>query len=624
MSLGPVVKIEAEATFMPIRVQCPGCKTALAVKDHLAGKRVRCPKCQTPIAVPGEGAPAPKAAAPLPVAKPAKPLQSTRPAPKPAPTLADREAEAAAALHGDSPPTNGNGAHGNGNGHAPPADAPIKFTCDFCEAAVEFPAEMAGKRAQCTECRQIIKVPVPKVDRPKDWRTVEKHGPSAAAVNQPAKIENAWGTEKKATVSQKALLEAGVIAKPTKPSIGLAGWIERGVKATALALVVGGVSYGIWTLGKEAGEREEIGKLEEHCKATWPGIIQGEFHIGLGHLALKQPKQADTARLHFMKAWQKAPPASDSRDKLDRDGFLIHLASAQVFLGGTEDEIRFRDRFDWNQEVFEEIDRTVKKIDNPEARGQAVRELAYALTLKQQPKIALSLVRSVGAATPHARAVEIAILWSDSGKQDDAKKIAAYPEPGKGTSDLVARCGYAEGLARLDKIDDAMKLALLPGETSHKVQALLAVAAGQSLDPKVDKSENVKNACAEAKKLLDANPKANVPAWVLVQHVRYTARCDSIDAARALALKLPAACKRRAQLEIALATLERVPPPDTAVAIIHELDKEGPSRALAWFALFQSKAKANQSFRFEPEDAEEEALQPFFNAAEKFRLAHGN
>ena len=37
---------------MPIRVQCAKCKTTLAVKDHLAGKRVKCPKCQAPLAVP--------------------------------------------------------------------------------------------------------------------------------------------------------------------------------------------------------------------------------------------------------------------------------------------------------------------------------------------------------------------------------------------------------------------------------------------------------------------------------------------------------------------------------------------------------------------------------------------
>ena len=234
---------------MPIRVQCSGCKTTLAVKDHLAGKRVKCPKCQSPLSVPGDSS----GSGPMPVTKP--PLKKP---PKPAAKSEDLEALAAAAFGDESPPTpaantpssgsNGSGISNGSNGHPPVGDPPIKFICEYCDAEIELAAEHGGKKAQCPECRHIIKVPLPKIEKPKDWRTVEKKGPSLAAMNQPAKIENAWGTETKSRVSQTALLEAGVIAKPKKPSIGLAGWIERGVKGTLLVLIVGGIGFGIWKL----------------------------------------------------------------------------------------------------------------------------------------------------------------------------------------------------------------------------------------------------------------------------------------------------------------------------------------------------------------------------------------
>lgn len=593
---------------MPIRVQCSGCKTALAVKDHLAGKRVRCPKCQTPISVPATAS----AASPAPVARPALPTQPKAKAPA-APSLADREAEALAALR-DEPPANGHGTNGasngsNANGSTPasaPA-APIKFQCDFCEAEVSFDAELAGKRAQCPECRQLIKVPLPKEEKPKDWRTVERKGPSAAILNQPEKIENAWGTETKTQVSQKVLLEAGAIDRPKKPPVPLAVWIERIVKGGLLALVVTGIGAVVWNLGSRAAVKQEIEAAEKAVDPTLPPIVQGECHIALALKALRSPKQRDAAREHFLKALQKAPPASDVRDRIDRDCFLIRLARAEVALGGSEDDVLDRNRFDWNQEVFTEIERTVKKIDNAEAKAAAARLIAHDLTEKGQPQVGLSLVRSIAVVNFPAKGVHVALAAADPSRQHEAAQIAPPPQPGRTPADILARIGYSESLARQQKIKEAIDLAQAPGETGHKFQALMGVASASALGNSDGRAEALKSVCDAAGKLLDRDPRANIPTWCLLQHVKFTAIVDPASA-KTLIPKLPNALRRRAHVEVVLVILEKNPPDAEAIPLIRELDAEGPGQAIAWLALAHARRQAGQSLSFTPEHAEEQKL----------------
>src|SRR5262245_9756867 len=133
---------------MTIRFKCPNakCQKVLTVKDELAGKRARCPICKQSVNIP---------------------------APFSAP--ADLEDFAAAAFAEDPAEKKAAAAA------APPPEArTIDFTCDYCEAALHLPAEMGGKQVPCPECKRIIKVPKLKDDRPKDWRQVEKAGPSFA------------------------------------------------------------------------------------------------------------------------------------------------------------------------------------------------------------------------------------------------------------------------------------------------------------------------------------------------------------------------------------------------------------------------------------------------------------
>src|SRR5262245_44216520 len=140
---------------MAIRFKCPHCKKALVVKDHLAGKRAACPVCKKPVPIP------------VPTAPPA-----------------DVESLAAAA-QADEP-------------KAPVADTsqkPIEFNCPYCDEPQKVAAELGGKQTQCKDCKRIIKVPMPKGEKPRDWRDMIKKGPTAALINLPEQLAGAWGTE---------------------------------------------------------------------------------------------------------------------------------------------------------------------------------------------------------------------------------------------------------------------------------------------------------------------------------------------------------------------------------------------------------------------------------------------
>src|SRR5579859_5246257 len=121
---------------MPIKFTCPHCKRGFVFKDQFAGKRGACPGCKKIVTIPNA---APTASAPKP---PPAPAQA-----EPPPVPADIEAHAAA-LFSDEPRS------------AEPADTKtIDFNCPYCDEPIKLSADLAGKRAQCPECKQIIKVP---------------------------------------------------------------------------------------------------------------------------------------------------------------------------------------------------------------------------------------------------------------------------------------------------------------------------------------------------------------------------------------------------------------------------------------------------------------------------------
>src|SRR5262245_42405249 len=175
---------------MTIAIRCPHCDKAYSLNDGLKGNRIACtnPNCKKVFTV-QRAATAPATAVPVaaPAKAPAKP--------------ANVEDLALAALADD-------GKAAETKAAAPAETATIRVKCQFCDHESVFDAKMAGKNAPCQneDCRKIIKVPLPKKEDPKDWRTVQNR-PTAAKVDAP-ELEGAWGNVQTTAVSREALVEA--------------------------------------------------------------------------------------------------------------------------------------------------------------------------------------------------------------------------------------------------------------------------------------------------------------------------------------------------------------------------------------------------------------------------------
>src|SRR5579862_9596495 len=194
---------------MPIRIKCTKCQTILGVKDSLAGKKVNCPKCRFVLSVPAPKPAAPAAATPRPE---------------------DVEALALSTLAEEAP--------------KPAVVQMVEFECPFCAEMVKLSAELAGKQTPCPnpECKRIVKVPLLKSDKPKDWRQTDPRAAMAGLLKDGAEPDSAWSSAQKMRVSTEALVEAKALPIKKAP-VTTATWVRRGVLATVALLVLAG---GTW------------------------------------------------------------------------------------------------------------------------------------------------------------------------------------------------------------------------------------------------------------------------------------------------------------------------------------------------------------------------------------------
>jgi ribosomal protein S27E len=574
---------------MPIRITCPGCKKPLLVPDQLAGKKVRCKGCAAAIAVPGNAPPT----GTMPVSRPpvakgagAPPVKPGQPAGKPPtkpgakPVLrskpADLEAMAAESLGLEEKPgpngsANGNG-HANGNGTNGAAAAaapkpPIKFNCTFCDEEVTLAADQAGKQVPCPSCTRIVRVPVPKETKPKDWRTVEKKGPSAAVSSQPEKLENAWGTENNAKVSQKALIEAGVVAKAPKKKVRLDDRIARWVKGGLLAAVAVGIGAWLYQLSRIPTENAAFVEIEKKYKkyeldAKWPPILRAEFRRLVGERRLKTLEAAEPATLQFMLARDAASQPGDGKQKLDCEFFLIELARDQIELGGNEAAIIAKNRIDWERAVPTELKATLGRIEHPEARLLALRILKQPLLDRKQTDVFKFLDDD----------------FNKGGGKQLASQIEAAEKVRRGKLDEVLKP------ARDTKVDPGRRLDLV-------------VSVATFL------REEMPDQCGDCDKALEvASEIASRPdyrdrlrPWTLLQLVRLVVRTpDGAGKAAELVKQFHEGkdkpYERRAKFEIKLAQLEKAPPFDDATAIIAEIEPDG--QGIAWLTWARATARA--------------------------------
>src|SRR5262249_19541900 len=153
---------------------------------------------------------------------------------------------------------------------------------------LKLPADLGGKKAPCPKCTKLIKVPQLQQEKPKDWRTSQRTGPSGALTNQPEQLADAWGTEQKGRVSLDAMEQAGDLREePTR--LGVRGWIRRGF----WICVVGGAAVVLIGMANRARvekrEKNHLQEADKYLQKLEP-LQQAEFYRALGELDVRNLK----------------------------------------------------------------------------------------------------------------------------------------------------------------------------------------------------------------------------------------------------------------------------------------------------------------------------------------------
>jgi hypothetical protein len=589
---------------MTIRFKCPHCRKPLGVKDNQAGKRVACPVCKKAVVIPA------------PRAQPA-----------------DLEAFAAAALADPAAETK-----------PEPSNQTIDFTCPFCDEDVKVAFELGGKQTPCPSCRHIVKVPLPKQDKPKDWRDLDKKGPAAAIVNLPEQLEGAWGTELKGAVSRTAMEEADALPEVVAEPVGVGGWIKRGLIATAsvgcIALLFMAASRNRTVKHQQFSIKDALALVEEwkkDPKKEFPVICEAEIHRAAGELLLREGKGKE-GRDEFFKT--RAFIANNPKTDNDHDCFLIDLALTQILLGGTEDEIRAGQRFDWTDHtpnVLKELTQTVKLIKANEAKVIGMREIAAALIDRGKMDLAIGLASSLrNPAQPESikenpvLPQQVGLLFAAKEGKDakEAKTLDAsinallkHPQQLKGPMLPMSYVGYVEGHVRRDQLDEAKKLIeQLSNAPQPRLEANLAAASVLLADKNNPKAaEQAAPYVADALKALGSLQASSRNPWHQLQLLRVGIRTEHAEQVKKACDKLPSNFQRRAKLDWVLAQIDKAGVSASQDVLVKDFpeqespEKLSPHRALAWIALARHLAHVQGSVQLPGEDSADGAYRVFIN-----------
>jgi ribosomal protein S27E len=547
---------------MAIKFSCPHCQKALSVKDHLAGKKVQCPACKKPLTIPAGG----------------RILQS-RPV--------DVEALAAAALAEEA------------KAPAPVVEqATIEFKCYYCDEQVRVSAELAGKQTPCPECRRIIKVPLLQKNQPKDWRTVDTRLPAGARRDVGPAPEGAWDTAA-VGVSRQALIEAQVIPQARR-RLTVGQWIKRGVAVAAGVLVVVGATWmGIRYLAAKRQDQllakalqylEPAGKLSPEAVA--------EIHRGAGVYAIRTRSRgsAERARNHFQQA-RAAILQAARLEPIEREAALIHLAQAQIDLGGEKSDIEQETRLPWD-EANKEIRQTLENVSTSEGRAEALRQVTRKFLAKNQgasavaltslfPEEGPELLATVGLEMLHAKQEQMAetlanlalekaapqalapqapppegdgkpsavppapsliALWVALGKPDKVAAVAP-PAAAEKVRDLLILLGNVKGLAVQGNFEQA-RARLAPIEAPEDRLPLLIALVATAADN--GQATAVRPDLESALNLTESNLKAqSVSPWQLLRLARAGVKAGLTERVQAVTRLVPdAATRGRMQLEV--------------------------------------------------------------------------
>lgn len=599
---------------MDIKFNCPNpeCRKPFRARSEQAGKKARCPKCKQVLTIPAAG-----------------------PAYHP-----EMEALAAAAL-ADPVAT-----------PAPAAPAkPIYFDCPNCDERIQAPAEQAGQRIPCPHCTRIVKVPMPVKEAARDWRKADKLAAAAVLKGAQPAPEGAWGNITSSTTASRRALEEAEAIPILEERISPTRWVARGLVATAGVLLLGLGAWWGMHFRSQSQQTEAIGL----ALASLPGKDSpvppagaAEIYRGLGEYYVRAGQIKKEAKEQFDQARNRAQQATTPQAASERDAVLIDLALDQIDLGGDKDDVDHHRRISWN-DVAKELGRTLKHVQSPEARQEAVREVARKLVAGGQPRLTENLVsqartdverpeilgivglelarggykpaaealagqalklydvptaKGAKQVTPPPVAPSLVALLIALDQEPKAEKLQKPPEPSKEPFP-EARLGYAQGWAMQGKWADAVQLAGAPGPADQRVQALLAVAtlAGDA------NSAEAARALAPAIALLTQNQVAgkSMSSWVLLRLVSLAAQVGQAKQAEPIVDQiLDDSLRGRARREI----LKANPGAVTLEMLAEEAKKQPAHPALLEF-LARQCTHVNRSATLRAIGDWPKALQPF-------------
>lgn len=594
----------------------------MLVDERLAGKKGKCKACQQVLTVP----PLASSSSTPAEAAPAKP-QAAAPS--------DVEAEAAALFADEAKPAE------------PVETKTIDLNCPFCDEAIHFPADLAGKRAPCPECRNIIKVPELVKKDPKDWRKVEARGPTGARLPEQPELEGAWGSTTARGVGQKTLEEAGVIPKVERPR---SLWQKLRLPALGVSLLVvvgliGLVGYSWWS--RRAVEREvQAALIFADSSEANPAIksalatAAGEYYLGSRKSHADPHTKASltpakAANNQFGKALTTLTAVAPGKE---RDALLTDLALAEIELGGDKPETDEELRLPWDK-TQQLLLPTLREIHNSSAKLHALRAVAQRLRERGQASRVLTLTNQLFSAPdadkaaalsvvgleffkagdrPSAEiAVEAALqLYSKNAKEKDAKAKDAktlplraevialallldkdkknLPAAGENPDDRAnEHIGKVEALARKGSWDDARKQANLADDAVVRFRALLAVAAA-ALDAQLTDSTDMDAALKAAEDGLAQKAELSWSMFHLIESASQSALPS--ERVQAVADQIGNTTLRgRAQLAVLRARL------DKANQIVEDsaadkIEAQSLARLLAAQALARHNARLNTSY----------------------------
>lgn len=390
---------------MAIAFNCPHCNLFYRLKDELAGKRATCknPDCRKVIVIP-QPATVPSTSGRFGELPSGADGKDNTPPPVP---HVDVEAAAMAAL-ADAPKE-----------EKPAAEQEIPVTCDYCSHQWTEPAEKGGKNVLCRnpECRQRVKVPLPKTETVQDWREKPK-APSLAKENfeKPKDVIDA-----QAQVVSKKAWDAGGGAEQFLEPIPLSRRIYFGllIGAPIVGLVLG-VVY-LWrTTKEERNDRLMADALKEYKETTAGDLIPAQaslysamLQIAAGEYSLKSNLSREdfkNAMDHFTQSradLQKSATEDDRKVTAgERYAIACELAVATLGLGSSnEDEVASGARCRWlpeapsgrrlrinekNISVHGELQRTLQLLQGADfdVKAALARRLARGLMKWQQAELA--------------------------------------------------------------------------------------------------------------------------------------------------------------------------------------------------------------------------------------------